>query len=199
MLQYFESQGLPSQQFISSDGQACLTLRGGTSRQQWIRLPWAACNGATEWLVHLNPKITADLKAYSEGGNIQLDLSGMQVSRVTAETGGGGIEMRLPDGAADLFASALTGAGNVTINIGLGLRGSSAISASSGAGNVSVFIPDGLPARIHTSTGMGKVLIDPLFSKTNGVTYQTRSFEEAVNKVEITLKSGMGNVIVRTK
>jgi hypothetical protein len=60
-LQYFEKQGRPTQTLSSSDGQATLTLKGGGSGRPWFRLPWAACNGAYEWQIHLNPTVSSDM------------------------------------------------------------------------------------------------------------------------------------------
>ena len=55
VLQYFERQGLPKRTLVSSQGQAILTLRGGRAGQPWFHFPWAACNGATDWQIHIRP------------------------------------------------------------------------------------------------------------------------------------------------
>ena len=101
-LQYFENQGPPTRTLVSSNGQATLTLRGGGTGQPWFRFPWAACNGATEWQIHLNPTVSSDITAHSDGGNVKLNLAGMAVTRVSADTGGGNMDVVLPDNAADL-------------------------------------------------------------------------------------------------
>ena len=175
-LQYFEKQGPPTRSLVSSNGQAALTLRGGAAGQPWFRLPWAACNGATEWQVHINPEVSSDIKAHSDGGNLKLDLAGMTVTRIAADTGGGNVEVILPDSVADLNVIAKTGAGNVTVHI-----------------------PHGVAARIHATSGLGKAIIDPQFSKTDQNTYQSPDFDSAFNRVEITIQSGAGNVSVNTK
>ena len=175
-LQYFEKQGPPTRSLVSSNGQAALTLRGGAAGQPWFRLPWAACNGATEWQVHINPGVSSDIKAHSDGGNLKLDLAGMTVTHIAADTGGGNVEVTLPDSVADLNVIAKTGAGNVTVHI-----------------------PHGVAARIHATSGLGKAIIDPQFSKTDQNTYQSPDFDSAFNRVEITIQSGAGNVSVNTK
>ena len=68
-LQYLENQGLPTRTLVSSNGQAALTLRGGSAGQPWFRFPWSACNGATEWQIQLNPMVSSDITAHSDGGN----------------------------------------------------------------------------------------------------------------------------------
>jgi hypothetical protein len=194
MLQYLEKQGPPIVTLNAINGEAGFILRG--SGQPWFRFPWAACNGATEWQIHLNPNVQFDITAHSGGGNVKLDLAGMTVNCVMADTGGGNLDVVLPDNAANLSITAKTGAGSVTVEIGCGMTGSSILNAHSGAGNVIVHIPTGVAAKIHASSGLGKVVVDPQFSKINGNTYQSPDYEGAANKIEITVDSGAGNVSV---
>jgi hypothetical protein len=172
-LQYFEKQGVPTRTLDSGNGQATLTVKGGSKGQPWYRLPWAACNGATVWQIHLAPTVSSDITAHSDGGNVRLDLAGMLITRVSADTGGGNMDVVLPDNAADL-----------------------SVTARSGAGNVVVTIPSGVAARIHATTGLGKMIVDPRFSKIDKDTYQSPDYDGAAHKAEITLSSGAGNVIV---
>jgi hypothetical protein len=198
-LQYFENRDLPTRALVSSSGQATLTLRGQGDRRPRFRFPWAACNGATEWRIHLNPAVLSDITAHSDGGNVRLNLAGMAVVRVSADTGGGNIDVVLPEDAANLSVDARTGAGNVSVEIGSGLTGSGIVSAGSGAGNVVVCIPGGLAARIHASTGVGKAIVDPQFARIDKNTYQSPGFDGAADRVEITVNSGAGNVSVNTQ
>lgn len=174
-LQYIENQALPTRTLVSSDEQATLTLRGGGAHRSWIRLPWAACNEATEWQIHLNATVPSDITAHSGGGNIKLNLAGMAITRISADTGGGNVDLILPDDAANLDVTARTGAGNVVVTI-----------------------PSGVAARIHATTGLGKAIVDPRYSKTDKDTYQSSDFDSADNRIEITLHSGAGNVSVNT-
>lgn len=198
-LQYLEGQALPTRSLATNNGQPILTLKSGNNQQAGFRLPWEACNGATEWQVHLNPSVLSDIIAHSGGGNVRLNLAGMKVTRVSADTGGGNMEVVLPDNAANLNISAKTGAGDVTIEIGSGISGSSTIDASSGAGNVSIRLPGGTAARIHTTSGMGKVTVDPQYGKINDNTYQSPDYDSAAGRIEITVNSGAGNVNISTK
>ena len=175
-LQYLEKQGLPIRTLNTSNGQATLQLKASGGGQPWFRFPWHTCNGATEWQIHLNPKVQFDLTAHSDGGNVRLDLAGMAVTHVAADTGGGNMDVVLPEDAANL-----------------------SVTAKSGAGNVVVRVPSSIAARIHASTGLGKVIVDSRFSKTDKNTYQSPDFDSAAKKVEITVNSGAGNVEVNTK
>lgn len=198
-LQYFEKQGAPARTLNSSGGQAILILRGGDIGRPWFRFPWAACNGAIEWHIQLNPTVSSDITARSGGGNVKLNLAGMAITSVSADTGGGNMDVVLPDGAANLSVTAKTGAGSVTVDMGSGMTGSNTVNANSGAGNVVVHVPTGIAAKIQATSGLGKVTVDSRFGRVDGKTYQSPDYDGAANKVEITVNSGAGNVSVSTK
>ncbi len=198
-LEYLEKQDPPIWTVDRMDGQPILTLKASGGRQPGFRLPWAACNGETNWQIHLNPAVSSDITAHSGGGNVRLDLADMPITQVSADSGGGNLELVLPDRAADLSVIARTGGGNVSVEIGEDIMGCNTVSATSGAGNVVVSVPSGVAARIHASTGLGKIIVDPRFSKLDGNTYQSPDFDSFIDKVEITAKSGAGNVSVNTK
>jgi hypothetical protein len=195
-LQYFEKQGRPTRNFNASNGQAILTLRGGRAGRPWFHFPWSACNGATEWQIHFNPAVASGITAHSDGGNVKLGLLGMAITRLSADTGGGNMDVVLPDNAANLNVTARTGAGNVTVAMGSGFTGSSTVDADSGAGNVVVHVVGDIPAKVHATSGLGKVIINSRFSKLDDHTYQSPDYEGAADKVEITVHSGAGNVSV---
>jgi hypothetical protein len=88
-LQYFEKQGTPSRSVRSDQGRAILTLRERDSARPWFRFPWEACLGQTDWQIHLNPAVASDISAHTGGGNVKVDLSGMSVSHLSADSGGG--------------------------------------------------------------------------------------------------------------
>ena len=197
-LEYLEKQAAPAWTVDSRDNQAALTLKASGGRQPGFRFPWQACNAETNWQVHLNPTVLSDITAHSGGGNVRLDLAGMAITQVSADSGGGNMDVVLPDGTANLRVLARTGGGNVNVEIGTGATGSNTINATSGAGNVVISVPSGIAARIHASTGLGKVIVDSRFSQIDKNTYQSPDYDSAPDKVEITAKSGAGNVSVNT-
>ncbi len=172
-LQYFEKQSPPTHTLNSNNGQATLTLRGKSNGHPWFRLPWAACNGATEWQIQLNPAVSFDITAHIGGGNIQLNLAGMAVTRLSADTGGGNVDVILPDNVAGL-----------SVNVG------------TGAGNVEVHVPGSVAARIHATSGLGKLIVDSRFTQIDAKTFQSPDYDSATNRVEINASTGAGNVIV---
>lgn len=198
-LEYLEKQDPPAWTVDARNGQATLTLKASGGRQSGFRLPWAACNGATNWQIHLNPVVWSDITAHTGGGNLKINLVGMAITRVSADSGGGNLDMILPDGASDMSVAAKTGGGNVTVELGSGTTGSNTVIATSGAGNVVIRLPAGVAALIHATTGMGKVIVDSRFSQIDKNTYQSPDYDSAADRVEIDAKSGAGNVSVITK
>ncbi len=198
-LQYFEKQGRPTESFSAEGGKATVKLTATAAGRPWFRLPWDACLGGTEWQIHLNPSVSSDITAHTGGGNVKLNLADMTLTSLSADTGGGNMEMILPEHAADLRVKARTGGGNISIEIGDALTGSNTVEANSGAGNVVIEVPDGIPARVDASTGMGKVIVEPRFSNIGAHMYQSADYQDAADKLEITVHSGAGNVSVTTK
>jgi hypothetical protein len=198
-LQYFEKQGPPTELFSAEGGQATLKLTATAAGRPWFRLPWDACMGGTEWQIHLNPSVSSEVMAHTGGGNVKLNLADMTLTSLSADTGGGNMDMILPEHAADLRVQARTGGGNISIEIGDAITGRNTVEASSGAGNVVVEVPRGIAARVDASTGMGKVIVEPSFSKSGAHMYTSADYEHAADKLDITVHSGAGNVSVCTK
>jgi len=198
-LQYFEKQGRPVESFSSERGRATLRLTATRAGRPWFRLPWQACLGGTEWQIHLNPNVPSEITAHTGGGHVKLNLTDMALAGLSADTGGGNMEIVLPEHAANLRVMAKTGGGNVSIEIGDAITGSNTVEASSGAGNVVVEVPDDIPARVNATTGMGKVIVEPRFSKIGSHTYQSADYDDASTKLDITVHSGAGNVGVTAK
>ena len=198
-LQYFEKQGVPTRTISMDGGQATLTVRSGEAAQSGFQFPWEACNGETEWQIHLNPSVPSDIVAPSGGGNVNRDLSGMTVTGLSTDTGGGNVDVVLPDSATNVSVTAKTGGGNVTVELGSELTGGNTVKATSGAGNVEVRVPSGIAARVHATSGAGKVTVDSRFGQVDGSTYQSPDYDGAAARVEITVNSGAGNVSVNMK
>jgi hypothetical protein len=199
-LQYFEKQGVPGRTVGADHGRATLALRAGSGGQprSWFRFPWAACAGATEWRIHLNPAVASGITAHTGGGNVRLDLARMAVTHLAADTGGGNVDVVLPENAANLSVAAKTGGGNVTVVVGSGSTGRTIVDARSGAGNVVVRLPPGLAAKVEATSGLGKVTAPPGFGKVGDHTFQSPGYDGAADRVELTARSGAGNVRVET-
>ncbi len=193
-LEYLENVGEPGLTVSTFNGHTQMSLTVGDG-QRWLKLPWSVCNGATEWTVTLNPSVVYEISAFTGGGNVKLNLAGLTVTKLNAESGGGNMEVTLPDNAENLAATVKTGAGKVNIQVGGSIKGSHTIEASSGAGEMNVLLPKGTVARVKVS--MGEVQVSPEFIKIDDSTYETAGYQSAVDRVEITVGSGLGKADVR--
>jgi hypothetical protein len=198
-LQYFEKQGRPAEFFSAEGGRATVKLTATAAGRPWLRFPWDACLGGTEWQIHLNPSVPSEITARTGGGNVKLNLADMSLTSLSADTGGGNMDLILPEHAENLPVKARTGGGNISIEVGDAITGTNRVEANSGAGNVVVELPRGIPARVNASTGMGKVIVEPCYSKIGAHMYQSTDYEDAANKLEISVHSGAGNVSVTAK
>jgi len=172
-LEYLEKNGLPTWSVDQSKLTPIFTIQAAHKGQSWAWLPWSKCNGATTWKIYLNRQIPVAVVAHSDGGNIALDLAGMPVGKVSAETGGGNIDLVLPEPATALE-----------------------VMAKSGAGNVTVHVPEGVAVRFQGATGLGKLILSPRLAQVDKDSYQTADYEQAGQKINLVLNSGMGNIVV---
>ena len=101
-LQYVENQGRPAPSVDLSNSLATFSLRSDAVGKARLPLPWRNSKGALEWQININPAVPAEIILYSGIGNIKADLAGMAITHVSADSGGGDVEVILPEGAADL-------------------------------------------------------------------------------------------------
>lgn len=175
-LQYPEDQPTPQHSLEAFNGQATFKLQPGGQEKSGLRLPWEACNSLTDWRIQLNPAAAYDLNAHSDGGNVRLELEGITLAGVTAETGGGSMEIFLPEPAS-----------------------SYSLSAKTGAGKAYVYVPAGTAARIRATTGLGKVTVDPRFVEVEAGVYQSADYDGAASRIDIRVECGAGEVQVLTR
>lgn len=175
-LEYLQNQDQPEQSVTVQPGQTVLALKAGRQGQPWLRLPWAACNGATEWRIRLSPETAWEIRAHSGGGNVTLDLSGLRLTGLTAGSGGGNLNVSLPPAG---------GAVNAALK--------------SGAGNVIAQVPAGSAVRVQATTGLGKVILPPQYQKMETSIYQTPGYDRAAERYDLVLSSGAGNVKIEER
>lgn len=175
-LQYPEDQPVPQHSLEAINGQATIKLEPGSQEKSGLRLPWEACNSLTDWRIQLNPAVAYDFNASSDGGNVRLELDGMTLAGVTAETGGGSMEIFLPEPAS-----------------------SYSLSAKTGAGKVFVYVPAGTAAQIHATSGLGKVTVDPRFVEVEAGVYQSADYDSAASRIDIRVECGAGEIQVLTR
>jgi len=101
-LEYLENQQPPIWKTNMDNGLYTFNLEASGGRQPVFHLPWSTCNGETDWQIHLNPTIPSNICATSGRGNIKIDLTGMVVTSLVTDKGGGNMEVILPDAVENL-------------------------------------------------------------------------------------------------
>jgi hypothetical protein len=131
-------------------------------------------SGGLDWSLGLNPETPISLEMETGAGESRIDLADLQISEITLKTGASSTTLDLPANAGFTLAE-----------------------ISSGAASVQVNVPSGVAARIRYSAGLASVTIDRARFPRSGSTYQSPDYDEAANKVDIHIETGVGAVDVR--
>ncbi len=126
------------------------------------------------WKVSLNRTIPIRLDVDSGASDTVLDLSELKITELNVETGASSTEINLPTDA-----------------------GFTRVSIESGAASVVIRVPEQVSARISVESGLAGINIDSRRFPRIGRVYESPDFEQAVNKAEIMVKTGVGSLEIR--
>jgi len=155
------------------------SFEGGTHASYWLQIEgesWGFFGtGSIDrrlWELGLSPGAILDLQAEMGAGEVILDLTGLQLERLRVNMGLGHTEVRLP--ATGRFQATVEGAIGETV----------------------IVIPDGMAARIQAGTGLALRNL-PEGYRQDGDVYTSPGYEDAENRVELTVNQAMGALTVR--
>lgn len=134
--------------------------------------PFVGPSGNRAWDLNLTPNVPISLKVSAGVGDSQIDLTGLNVTRLDYSAGVGKAVIILP------------------------ARGTFQASLSGGIGDVSVRIPASLAARIHVSSGLGGTNVQGDYTR-QGDFYVSPGFDTASDRVELNVSGGIGKVTVQ--
>lgn len=142
----------------------------GTIENAWIQalIPWQW--HPFNWDLGLNPHVPTELSVDSGMSEIHLDLSQLQLSKLSMNYGMGAAHVTLPAAAGHTSARFKTGMSSLKIRV-----------------------PAGVAARIHID-GFGDADVDKHRFPPMGDYYQSPDYDTASNKVDIKVDYGMGSV-----
>ncbi|MBI4200806.1 MAG: hypothetical protein HY531_00780 [Chloroflexi bacterium] len=130
--------------------------------------------GTQDWTVRLSQAVALDLWVQSGASDLTLDLQRLNVTHLEMEVGASQIRVTLP---------------------GKSERTSATIRA--GAANLQVTIPQGVAARIKTTTSLASVDVDERrFPRSNGF-YQSPEYDSAPYKLGLDIEGGAASILVR--
>ncbi|MAG35846.1 MAG: hypothetical protein CL878_06345 [Dehalococcoidia bacterium] len=132
---------------------------------------------AEHWDLQLSPKIPVTMEVETGASDVNLDLTHLQVPTLQVKLGAAQVHLQLP-----------------TI-------GHTSATVEAGAADVTIEIPTDTPARIRTSGGLSHVEVDTRAfpqGDSSGV-YESPGYGSSPNRVDLEVKSGLANVVVRSK
>ena len=160
------------EEFLITGDEARFTL---SARQQNF-LPYMNVFGSNtklpkKWNLLLNPSIPLDLNIQTGVGKADINLEHIIAPTINIKTGVGKTELILP----------ASGHSNVVL--------------SGGVGESIIYIPKNSSARIHTQTGVGSVQVNGDYIRNNDE-YISPDFAASENRIELNIKSGVGNIYI---
>lgn len=170
-----------------------------------------------------NPSVAIDLTVKVGAGNAAIDLTGLNITRLTIEGGAGSLDITLPSHADALDVSVSSGAGTISIEppdddsdlllrridiqsaIGavdllLPQYGDYEVKITSGIGGVIIRMPELLEARINFDNAFANMPTPPDRFKPlsdDETEWQTEGYIGAENRADITIEAGAGSVQIK--
>jgi hypothetical protein len=158
---------------IARDGDsAALELRAPVGSFPVI-LPFDPSSGF-HWTVGLNPAVPLELNLELGASRNRIDLRNLMVKRLSVKSGASSTEIDFPAHAGQTFAKVETGAASVEIRI-----------------------PQGVAARIRSSSGLSGVTIDTHRFPGGSGSFRSPDYDTAANRLELELDTGVGSIRVR--
>lgn len=131
-------------------------------------------NPIMRWQVALTARVPITLKLDAGVGSTDVDLNALNVRELDVNAGVGSVKVIMP-----------AHAGSVMANV------------DGGVGTVSILIPQDVPARIRTRSGMGGVSVNQArFPRTGDNLYESQDFASATNRIELDVNTGVGGISI---
>ena len=125
-----------------------------------------------QWDVRLSPRLPLTLTVNAEAGPLNLDLSGLQLTRLDLTSGLGQTLVTLPAGAL----------GQAQVTTGLG--------------PATLILPAGAPVRLTVRSGLARVSLPPFLALAGGA-YTTLGLDASKPFLDLALSAGLGGVTLR--
>lgn len=123
------------------------------------------------WDVRLTDQVPLQVRITSGVGEIELDLRGLDVEEARIDLGVGRTVTHMPD------------------------EGTPRVRIDGGAGETVLRLPLGIPARVAVDTGLGATSVEGTFLR-EGDVYTTIGWEDADERLDVTIATGVGSVKV---
>jgi hypothetical protein len=129
--------------------------------------------GQMDWNLDLTDAVPLDLTLQLGAGNLQADLSTLDLDNLSVNTAVGNSEVILP--AQDGLVAEIEGA----------------------IGQFEVTVPDGVGVQLQADTALVTLQVPPDFVRV-GEAYQSPGYPSASQRIDLVVKLAIGNVVIRT-
>ena len=134
---------------------------------------WGSSPGFN-WDLALAEDVPLDLRVETGASETRLDLSRLKVVQLKVATGASSTRITFPEAA-----------------------GRTRAKIECGMASVDMVIPEGVAARIESSSALASTSVDSNRFPRSGGVYQSPDFDSAENRVDIRIEMGMGSVSVK--
>ena len=137
---------------------------------------WALDRAPYTWTMGVTGDVPLRLRVETGAADAELDLTGLRLAELRLRTGASDTRVTLPAAA-----------------------GATVVDAEGGAATIGFRVPEGVAARIRSSIALGSSDVDTVrFPRTAaGDAWESPGYAGAVNRVEITVRGGIGSISVR--
>lgn len=160
---------------------------------------WFVDEDGSGWSLQLNRNVPLDLRLDLSSGRAQLDLSELTLDYLEVDGSSGSANVQLPPGEYETRYDISSGA----VTLSLPESGEPEIFMDGGSGSLNIELPRSMEARIVVEDdGSGTFRPGDRFTRVSGGdgdegTWQTEAYENAADRVDITLDISSGSVTVR--
>jgi hypothetical protein len=156
---------------------------------------WIGLRSADPWQIGLNPGVETDLSLNVSAGSVGLDISELTLSSLAMDMSAGDGQLFLPGG--DYDAQFGVSAGSMAVTLPPDGRHAVAIDVS--AGSLVLYLPATMEARLEVNRSAGNVdLPQGRFDRVSGDgrdgVWQTAGYEDASNRLDLSIDISAGNV-----
>ncbi|HSM59033.1 MAG TPA: DUF5668 domain-containing protein [Candidatus Sulfomarinibacteraceae bacterium] len=160
---------------------------------------WFTAEDGSGWNLQLNRNVPLDLRLDLSSGRAQLALSELTLDYLEIDGSSGSANVQLPPGEYEAHYDISSG----SVTLSLPESGQQVIFIDGGSGSLTIQLPGSMEARIVVEDdGSGSFRPGSRFSRVGGGTgdegtWQTAGFQDAADRVTITLDISSGSVSVR--
>ncbi len=155
--QNYSMTGNQAEYTLSSSGSAIGHIPGGSNQYNWK--------------LALNPQVPVDLKLSMGAGEANLDLTGLNISKLRSDLAVGDTKITLPQ------------------------NGRLDAAVDSAIGSVTIYVPKGTALQIKAANGLSTISVPPGYQK-EGKTYTSPGYTSAENRVNLDLNQAIGSMTI---